>query len=432
MKKILISKGITLNYIESDKFKTNYLSFNFVSTLCKEVAALNALIPQVLIRGTEKYPDMASIKNVLDELYAASVEGRVYRRGEYQVCGMTASWLNDKYAIDGTSITNGTLDILEELIFHPLTENGVFSEKYVDNEKNNLIDDIRSLINNKTSYAIRRCQQEMCKDEPFGVSEYGEERDVEKITADTLYARYEKMLSESRIEIFYVGDGDSKKLESRIRKMFSSITRDYKECDAIVVKRDVAKVKTVNEPCKATQGKLSLGFRTGSVLGEKDYDAFPLFVEMYGNSPVSKLFMNVREKLSLCYYCRAIPEGIKGIMVVTSGVEVADKNKAKDEILAQLESVRNGDFTDKELSLAKKSLKNGYNELNDSPAALEGWYLTRRLAGVDDNPDDVVSKILNVTKDEIVRAAKMVKLDTVYFLEGTLIGEGAEEDVNDE
>jgi predicted Zn-dependent peptidase len=205
--------------------------------------------------------------------------------------------------------------------------------------------------------------------------------------------------------------------------MFDNCERNYKPLIQSYVEREVSEVKEVNEKCPAVQGKLSLGFRMGTILGEADYKGLPVFLEMYANSPVSKLFMNVREKLSLCYYCRAIPEGMKGIMVVTSGIEVENKEKAQAEILAQLESVRNGDFTDDELILAKKSLKNAYSELNDSPIALEGWYLTRRLAGIHDTPESVCNDFMSVTKEDVVLCARKIKLDTVYFLEGTLKGE---------
>jgi len=420
LEKITIAQGVTLNYIKTEKFKTNYLSFNFVCPLNAEKASLNALIPQVLIRGTEKYPSMALIKEKLDDLYAASVEGRVYRRGEYQVCGMTASWLNDRFAIDGTKVTEGTLDILEELIFYPQTEDGVFVAGYVEGEKNNLIDDIRAIINNKNGYAVKRCQQEMCKEEPFGISEYGEEDDVKKITPKKLFEAYKTLISTSRIEIFYVGSADVCVIEKRIASMFENCKRDYIDNGKTVVIKDVKEIRNITEPCTAVQGKLSLGFRTGCVLGEKEYKAFPLFIELYGGSPVSKLFMNVRERLSLCYYCRAIPEGIKGIMIVTAGIEVSNKEKTQKEILAQLDNVVRGDFSEEELELAKKSLKNGYNELSDSPASLEGWYLTRRLAGVDDTPEKVVEDFMSVTKDDIINVASKIKLDTVYFLEGVL------------
>ncbi|MBR5322363.1 MAG: insulinase family protein [Clostridia bacterium] len=428
LKKFNITDGVTLNVIPTDKFKTNYLSFNFVQYLDRKSASQNALILQVLLRGTEKHKDIASIKTALDELYAASIESKVFKRGEYQVCGITASWLADRYSIDGTKITDGTISMLEELLFEPYTEDGIFSKDYVQSEKNDLIDDIRALINNKNSYAVTRCKEEMCRGEAFGISEYGDEESVKKITAEELFNAYKRFLETSRIEIFYVGSGDVDELCNRIEKMFVGKKREYKQPQKTVVKYGVSEVRNVTEKISAAQGKLSLGFRTGCVVGDEDYSAFPVFVEMYGNSPVSKLFMNVREKLSLCYYCRAIPDGVKGIMVVASGIEVSNKETAQNEILAQLENVKQGKITDEELILAKKSLKNAYNELNDSPPALEGWYLTRCLSGLDDTHEEVCERFMNVTKNDVINVARKLQLDTVYFLEGTLKGEGESDD----
>ena len=428
LKKFNITDGVTLNVIPTDKFKTNYLSFNFVQYLDRDSASLNALIPQVLLRGTEKHKDIASIKIALDELYAAAVECKIFKRGEYQVCGITASWLADRYSIDGTKITDGTISMLEELLFEPYLENGIFSGSYVESEKIDLIDDIRALINNKNSYAVTRCKEEMCRNEAFGISEYGDEESVKKITAEELFSAYKKLLETSRIEIFYVGSGDVNELCRRIEKMFADKTREYTPPKKTVVKYGVSEVKNVTEKISASQGKLSLGFRTGCTVSDNDYSAFPVFVEMYGNSPVSKLFMNVREKLSLCYYCRAIPDGVKGIMVVTSGIEVSNKELAQNEILAQLENVKQGKITDEELILAKKSLKNAYNELNDSPPSLEGWYLTRSLSDLDDTHEEVCERFMNVTKDDVINVARKLQLDTVYFLEGTLKGKGESDD----
>lgn len=428
METVKISDGIFLNVISTDKFKTNYLSINFITQLDKKTASLNALLPEVLVRGTQKHKDIPALKTALDDLYAASVEGKVFKRGEYQICGLNASWLADKYSIDGTRITEGTLDLFEEILFMPYTEEGHFSDTYVESEKNDLIDDIRALINNKNSYAVIRCKEEMCKNERGGISEYGDEESVRNITSEALYDAYQDLLRTSRIEVFYVGSGSKADIQARIEKMFAGKNRSYKAFEKSPVITEVGEVKNVTEKMSAAQGKLALGFRTGSVVGGEDYSAFPVFVEMFGNSPVSKLFMNVREKLSLCYYCRAIPDGIKGIMTVTAGIEVCNKEKTQNEILAQLDAVKNGDITDEELILAKKSLKNAYNELNDSPPALEGWYLTRRLSDLGDSHEKVCESFMKVTREDVIRVANKIKLDTVYFLEGTLSGEGDDDE----
>lgn len=427
VEKTVIADNVTLNVIETKKFKTNYLSFNFVMPLKKPENSINTLVPRVLIRGTRKHPDMISIKKALDELYAASLETRVYKRGEYQICAVSAGWLDDRFAIDDTDITLGTLDLVEELLFDPYTENGVFSAFYTENEKSNLKDEIEALINNKTSYAIRRCQQEMCKNESYGISDCGDIEDIDKITPRSLYEGYEKLLKSARIEIFYVGR-DGNKTAKRLKAMFAKQERTPESLPECCVVRSSADVKTVDEDCPVTQGKLSLGFRTGTVLGDGDYHAFPVFAELYGGSPMSKLFMNVREKLSLCYYCKAIPENIKGIMIVTSGIENENREKTQNEILLQLESIKKGEISDDELLSAKKSLINAYKELSDSPASLEAWYLTRLLAGSDDTLEYMMEVFERTTKEEVAALARKVTLDTVYFMRGTLSESEAEDD----
>lgn len=423
-----IADGIYLNFINTDKFKTNYLSVNFITRLNKETASLNALLPAVLKRGTVKYPKMADINEQLENLYATGIYSRVYKRGENQIIGFTSHMLDNSYTIDDTDILSGTLDMLEQLIFYPVTDNGVFLKSYVDGEKVNLIDNINALINNKNRYAIWRCQEEMCKDEAFGVAETGTVKDVEKITPESLYEQYKCILNESQIEIYYVGQCDVDWLSDKLADIFKNINHVDNKLETVVI-RSADKIKEITEEQPVTQGKLSIGFRTGSVLNDGDYHKFVLFNEIYGGSPTSKLFMNVREKLSLCYYCHSIAESLKGIMVVASGIEVANKEVAQAEILLQLENIKNGIITEDEIVSAKNSIINGYRTINDSSSSLEAWYMNRMFAGIVSSPEEAIELIDSVTKADVVEIANKITLDTVYFMKGTLTGGG---DYNEE
>lgn len=418
-----IADGIYLNFINTDKFKTNYLSVNFITRLNKETASLNALLPAVLKRGTVKYPTMADINEQLENLYATGIYSRVYKRGENQIIGFTSHMLENLYTIDDTDILSGTLDMLEQLIFYPVTDNGIFLKSYVDGEKVNLIDNINALINNKNRYAIWRCQEEMCKDEAFGVAETGTVKDVEKITPESLYEQYKCILNESQIEIYYVGQCDIDWLSGKLAGIFKNINHVDNKLETVVI-RSADKIKEITEEQPVTQGKLSIGFRTGSVLNDGDYHKFVLFNEIYGGSPTSKLFMNVREKLSLCYYCHSIAESLKGIMVVASGIEVANKEVAQAEILLQLENIKNGIITEDEIVSAKNSIINGYRTINDSSSSLEAWYMNRMFAGIVSSPEEAIELIDSVTKADVVEIANKITLDTVYFMKGTLTGGG--------
>lgn len=409
-----ISKGVFLNVYDTPKFKNNYLSVSFAQPLNKETAAMNALLPLILTRGTVSYPTMEEMSTALDSLYASTINTRCFKKGEVQFFGFNCGILSNSYATDACDIFGGTLDILHEVIFKPYTENGLFSEKFLETEKKNLCDRIAAQINNKNSYAITRANQEMCKNEKYGISALGDIEDIEEITAEKLYSHYLDVLSNSQIEIFFVGEYDSV-IEAKIKATLSFEARSTVILSTEVV-RSAVQTKEIVEPQSVTQAKLSLGFRTGKVLSDGDYYKFVLFNEVYGGSPTSKLFMNVREKLSLCYYCKSIPEPQKGVMIVTAGIEADKKETAEQEILKQLSDIAQGVISDEEYDSALQSILNSYREIDDNPESVESWYLGRMLSGITTSPKECAEQMKTVAKADIAAMAKGITLDTVYFM----------------
>lgn len=409
---------ISLSISETDKFKTNFLSFFFSVPLKADTAAEYALLPKVILRGSKNFPDMKTINRRLDSIYGANITAVAFKRGERQIVGVFASCLCNEYAFEKTDILKELIFTIKDLFFNPKTENGGFTPSYVDSEKKNQIDFIKAQINNKNQYALRRCQQEMCADEPYGISEYGTVEQVEAITPESLYKAYESFISQADIDVFFVGRCDRAQLKDDISQMLCGVKRAQVQPFKSNLITEVKQVKNVEEKMSITQGKLTLGFRSGISIYDEKYPAFSLFNEIFGGSPSSKLFMNVREKLSLCYYCSAIPEAHKGLLFVASGIEVENKQKAQDEILAQLNDIKEGKISDTEFDSAVKSLINGYSELADDPQRLSQWYYGRMLAGLYGTPEEVCAKIKTLTKEDVVSAAQNVTLDTVYFLKG--------------
>ena len=418
IKRITVGQGIDLNIIESDKFKTNFISFNFVSPLTRENAAKNALLFRVLHRGSKKYPKVATLNERLDYLYATTVGMRNYKRGEAQIIGLAAEMLGNEYTDDGFDLTGAVCDFLYEVIFNPLAENGSFSENYTEQEKENLIADVMAKINDKRRYAPFRCYEEMCRGEAYGISELGSVEDIESIDPTALYKHYLSVIKHSKIEIFFIGRCDADSLAKKLTDMLATLERGDCEKIATEVVRSVKEVKYVEDKLPVTQGKLSLGFRTGICVNDPDYAALVMFNEIYGGSVASKLFMNVRERLSLCYYCSSSFESYKGTMMVNSGIEFDKREVAEKEILDQLDAIRKGDISDYEYSSAKRSLKNAYMHMLDSPTSMEMYYLGRMMVGVYESIEESAARFENITRDEIVSAANKVKLDTVYFMAG--------------
>ncbi len=414
---IEIAKGVRLNYIHTDKFKTNLISFNFITQISKDSAHLNAMLPIILMRGCEKYPTQAEINKRLQYLYSADIDAKNDKVGEFQIFGFSTNMLNDRFTGD-IKMAEEMSTLLCQLIFEPYLEKGVFSRKYVEGEKINLIDAIEAEINNKTRYSMNRCLEEMCKDEIFAVKKFGTVEQVEKISAKSLYEAYKKALKECKIEIYAVGDINCDRIADIFKSYFNGIEREVCEPVLYPIVRVATEVKRIDESQDINQGKLCIGMRTGKNIEDGNFHIAQLFSEIYGASPTSKLFINVREKMSLCYFCRSVIQQRNGVLMVASGIEFANKEIAEEAILKQLDAIKKGEISDEELGNAKRFLRNAYMQIYDSPDAMEAWTLNRSMSKNYDTPEGERDKIENATVEEIVEFAKGITLDTVYFLKG--------------
>ena len=430
LNRIEIGQGIYLNHLRSDKFKTAFMSFTFLTQLCRETASMNALIPFVLHRGTRSCTDMEQISNKLDDLYGTVIEPAVRRFGEIQGVGLVSSFPENAFLPSGENILRDVISFSAEMLLHPATRGGLLNQKYVESEKQNLINMIRSRINEKRGYAMKRCIEEMCCFEDYSVGRYGSESDCESITYKKLTNRYHDLIQTSPLEIFYCGREDPDTVVSLLSEAFSAMPRGeicYDIGTDIRMNSVEAEPRYYTESLDVTQGKLVIGYRLGEIMDEADLSPLVVFNAVFGSGVTSKLFMNVREKLSLCYYASSLIDKLKGIMLINSGIEFDKFDEAKDEIFHQLEEVKQGNITDDELNFAKKSIISDYTAMLDSPGDLEGFYLGNIISGSDLSPEETAELITYVTKEDVVRVANSVECDLIYFLKG----EDSDEDGED-
>ena len=377
--------GVFLSHLCSDKFKTACMSVTLLTQLRRETAAMNAVIPFVLRRGTTRYSDMEQLSRRMDELYGAAVEPVVRRIGEIQCIGFYGSFPEPDYLPGGEALLGDTCALMAQLLLDPVTRGGLLLPQYVDSEREKLLDIIRSRMNDKRSYALTRCIEEMCCYEDFAVSRFGSESEAENIHYKKLTRHYRELIQTCPVEIFYCGKTDFKAVSAAMRDAFSAMPRgeiDYDIGTDLRMNAVEDHIRFVEEEMDVTQGKLVLGFRLGECMEEPDIPALYVFNAVYGSGATSKLFMNVREKLSLCYYASSAVYLHKGIMLVSSGIEFDKLDAARDEILAQLDSVRRGEITDDELRSAKKSVASDLRAVQDSIGELEGFYLSQALDGL--------------------------------------------------
>lgn len=418
----LIAQDVVLTCLQTDKFKTSCLSVNLLTPLNRESAAKSALTPKVLRRGTVALPDMAAISNRLDSLYGARLSPMVRKKGEVQVIGFFADFADDAFLPDKNQNLEDIAALLGEILLRPATSAGVLREDYVESEKEKLLDKLRGRLNDKRAFALQRLLDNMCSMEDYGTDPLGTEQSIENINAAELTAHYRSLLQSSPLEIFYCGSADWGRVAAALKPILAALPRANGETPDIGT--DIRMNALEENPryfedaLSVTQGKLSMGFRLGDCMEEPDTAAIRVFNAVFGGCVTSKLFMNVREKLSLCYYASSAVDLHKGVMIVSSGIEFDKFEAAKSEILAQLEAVRAGDFTDEELSAAKRSVAGDYRSLTDSPSALEGFYLDMALIGPELSPSELAEEAERVTKEQVIKIAAGVELDAVYFLRG--------------
>ena len=412
-----ILPGVYLTAVQSDKFKTGCFSLNLLRPMKKEEAAANALIPSVLLRGSERCPDIASISAKLDELYGASIGTLVRKKGEVQLVGFYCDYVQDEYVDE--PVFAPVMAFLAELLLNPRLENGAFPEAVVDSEKLNLENAMLSRINDKRTYAASQLIRTMCAGQPYGIPRIGDPDDLTEITAKSLYAHYRDLLATSRVELFYMGSLSPEAVTKVLQTVLAELPRAEVFVPVGTTPAPAARpVQEKTERLDVTQGKLSLGFFTDITAKDPRYPALVLAATVFGGGATSKLFTNVREKMSLCYYASASFEKFKGVLSVSSGVEFSKLETAKTEILRQLEACKAGDITDDELESARGYLVSDLKIAMDSPGRLDDYYMGQILLEQDGTMEDLASAIARVTKQEAADAIQALRLDTIYALEG--------------
>ena len=413
--------GVWLSHLKSDKFKTACLSLNLLTQLTRESAALNALIPYVLRRGTMRYRDLEALSARMDELYGVAIEPVVRRVGEIQCLGFYASIPEGDFLPGGQDVLRPACELLGQLLLDPATRGGLLPQPIVESEKEKLSDALRSRINDKRSYSVLRCIEEMCAYEDFAAGSRGHAEDVEAIHYRKLTKQYRELLQSCPIELFYCGRSPLDEVKACLTDALAPLPRGEINDDIGTELRMNAledAPRELEEAQSVTQGKLVIGYRLGECMEEPDIPALYVFNAVFGSGTTSKLFMNVREKRQLCYYASSLLDTHKGLLLVAAGIDLDKKDAALEEITAQLDAVRRGEISDEELAAARAGVSSDLRALLDSQGELEGFYLSQALDGADYGPAELAELILEVDKARVQAIAESVDCDLIYFLTG--------------
>ncbi|MBQ7897590.1 MAG: insulinase family protein [Clostridia bacterium] len=413
-RKTAVANGVALHYINDLKYKTNYLNIYFSLPLTSENTTKMSLLAKVIKRGSKTFPTMASLNSALDMNYSSSITLSSSKEGETAVFMMGISTLKNDFALEGEDIFVKALDIAFDLLMNPLTEEGKFKEEYFESEKKNLRDSILSQINNKAAYARMRFISAMCQGEPFAVNGEGDLEVLEKTDNASLFDFWKYLLKSAECHVYFVGNEKEERIKELLRSRFEKTLRlpvSIPETQIIFKENN----KDVTEELDIAQAHLFVGFRTPVTYSHPDYLKFVLLNMVLGGDVSSKMFMNLREKMSLCYTCYSSLDGSKGILSAYAGIDPENKEKTLDAFYKELDNIKEGKVSAEELEDAKKAYVNRMREIADNPSLLPAWFHLRLNAEGRDPALDA-EEIKKLTLDDVISAAKNIKLDTVYFL----------------
>lgn len=409
-------KGFKLHLVKTDKFKTNTIVWRMKAPLDRKDLTKRALLPYVLQSSTKAYPTTSKLRAYLDELYGANLYVDVAKKGEFHIISFSLEIANEKFLRDPEPLLKKGMELLAEILVNPLVENESFEKETIEKEKRTLKQRIQAVYDDKMRYSNFRLVQEMCKGEPYALHVNGEIEDIPEINEQNLFSYYKKAFAEDELDLYVIGDVE----EGEVLKIADSLLqfepRSIKKAEKKQIRQTTENVVKEQEDVK--QGKLNIGYRTNTFYGDKDYYALQLFNGIFGGFSHSKLFLNVREKESLAYYVASRLESHKGLMMVMSGIEFKNYDLAVKIIKEQLQAMQTGDFTEQEMDQTKAVIENQLLETLDTARGMVEVLYHNVVADQPVNLDEWLHGMSNTTKEEIVEAAKKVKMDTIYFLTG--------------
>ena len=414
-----IKKGIKVHKIYTDKFKTNLVAVFLTTKLTRENVTKNAMISTILRRGSKNMNSQEEISKQMEEMYGASFDCGLDKTGDNQILKFYIENVNDDFIPEHEeNMLKNSIQKLLEIVFNPYIENGEFKKEYVEQEKSNIKQKIEGKIDNKAIYALNRCIEEMYENEPFGLFKFGYVEDLEKIDSKNLYEYYKKLIKECKIDIFVSGILPEN-LEQIIEENESISELEDRNPDYIVPsildKKNNQKENVVAESMDVTQGKLVLGLDVNLENENQKYDAL-LYNSILGGTANSKLFQNVREKANLAYVASSSYSRQKNNIFINCGIEIANYNKALDIVKKQIEDMKKGDFSEEDIENAKKGIISTINLIDDEQDTAITYYFGQELSEHKIEPDEYKQKIEKIQKEDIVKIAKSISINTIYFL----------------
>ncbi|WP_313891206.1 EF-P 5-aminopentanol modification-associated protein YfmF [Psychrobacillus sp.] len=419
-----LAHGVKLYVRPTEQFKTINISFKWKQSLAVKDASIRSVLANILQYSNEVYPSNSEFRKRLDDLYGAVLYVDTTKKGDKHIFSLNAETVNDAY-LSNEKIVDEVFSLLHTVIFKPQLVNGKFVESIVKREKEQVIERIQSMYDDKTRYAQQRLLENIRPNHPASISANGTVAAVQAITNEELVDMHHKLLHENELAIYIVGDVDVQEMKEKMQNHFNFADRVDRVTKDEAVEHMVTANNSLHEIQDMKQGKLHIAYNTPITFYSEEFPIMQITNGILGGFSHSKLFMNVREKESMAYYVSSSFSSLYGLVFVLAGIDANLQEKAVKLIDEQVKAMQAGEVSDLEISQTKSMLKNQLKEALDSARAQIEIYDQYKELNEAFTVEDWVEKWTNVTKDQIQQMALKMEKEFVYFLSGKE-GEGNE------
>jgi len=410
-----------LHTIKTDKFKTIVVKIVFRRDAKKEETTLRNLLSDVMVRSTRKYNTSRLMQIEVEDLYGIDYNSSVSISGSYNMLAFDYTFLHDKYTEKGTF--DKTFEFITDMIFNPDIISGRFNEDNFELSKKYIKEVIESAKDSPSEYSVIRLLEEIDDKKPVSYRADGYLEDLEKITSKTLYEYYKSVINKDLIDIFIIGDIDDFKVKRLAEKHFI-IHTFKKKSHSHFINDNKIRLKIKNKTDKEDYNQSNLVIGANVIKPSFFENAYVSFVYNYilGGSGDSKLFREVRENNSLCYAVSSTMYRLNNMLIISSGLSSKNAKKAVTIIKKELKNMTLGKFEKEDVMQAQINYVSSLKQIYDSPHGILNVYLCKDFLKLD-LLDEKIIKIGKVTKKDVVKFAKKIKINTVYLLEGENIDE---------
>ena len=413
-----IKNGIKIHKINTNKFKTNLIAVFLTTELSRENVTKNALISTILRRGSRNMHSQEEISKQMEDMYGASFDCGLDKIGDNQVLKFYIETINDNFIPQQKEkMLKTALEKILEIVFNQYLEKGEFKKEYIEQEKNTVKQRIEGKIDNKARYALNRCIEEMYKDEPYGLYKFGYVEDLDAIDGKNLYEYYQELIKNCKIDILVSGilPDNIEEIISENENIKILQERQPRYIMPKLVAKNTEKKNVITESMEVTQGKLVLGLDIKLENEKQKYDAL-LYNSILGGTANSKMFQNVREKAHLAYVASSSYIRQKSNIFINCGIEISNYEKALEIVKKQIEDMRKGDFTEEDIENSKKGIISTIDLIEDEQDTGITYYFGQELSNNKIHPEEYKEIVQKVKKEDIVKIANSVSIDTIYFL----------------